>query len=74
MEATLNLNYTQILNLVMQLPVRSQLRLGQALTRNSTGQELRHFLDVSETDEISEDDILAEVKTVRQQRYAQKHG
>jgi len=74
MDATLSLNYTQILNLVMQLPVRSQLRLGKALTRNSTEQELRHFLDVFKTDEISEDDILAEVKAVRQQRYAQRHG
>lgn len=74
MDATLSLNYAQILNLVIQLPVRSQLRLGKALTRNSTEQELRHFLDVFKTDEISEDDILEEVKAVRQQRYAQRHG
>jgi len=70
MDATLSLNYTQILNLVMQLPVRLRLRLGQALTRNSTEQELRHFLDTFKTDEISEDDIMSEVKAVRQQRYA----
>lgn len=74
MEATLNLNYTQIFNLVMQMPVRSRLRLGKALTRNSTEQELRHFLDAFKTEEISENDILEEVKTVRQQRYAQKNG
>jgi len=73
MDATLSLNYTQILNLVMQLPVRSRLRLGKALTRNSTEQELRHFLDTFKTDEISEDDIMSEVKAVRQQRYAQRN-
>lgn len=74
MNATLNLNYTQILDLVMQLPVRSRWRLGRALTRTSTEQELRYFLDKFETDELSEADIMSEVKAVRQQRYARKNG
>lgn len=74
MNATLNLNYTQVLNLVMQLPVRSRLRLGKALTRNSTEYELRHFLNTFKTDELSEADIMAEVKAVRHERYARKNG
>lgn len=73
MEATLSLNYSQIWSLVSQMPVRSQLRLGKALTRKSTEQELRHFLDTFKTNEISEEDILAEVKAVRQARYAKRH-
>lgn len=74
MEAILNLNYMQIMDLVMQMPVRSRLRLGKALTRNSTEQELRHFLATFKTDEISEDDILSEVKAVRRQRYVRNNG
>lgn len=73
MDATLSLNYTQVLNLLMQLPVRTQLRLGKALTQNSTEIELRHFLDTFKTDELTEEDILSEVKAVRQQRYARKN-
>lgn len=69
MEATLNLNYSQILNLVMQMPVRSQLRLGRTLTRKSTEKELRHFLNTFKTDKINEEDILAETKAVRKARY-----
>lgn len=73
MEATLNLNYNQILNLVMQMPLRSQLRLGRTLTRKSTEKELRHFLDTFKTDKIKEEDILAETKAVRKARYASRH-
>lgn len=73
MEATLNLNYSQILNLVMQMPIRSQLRLGRTLTRKSTEKELRHFLETFKTDEIKEEDILAEAKAVRKARYASRH-
>lgn len=74
MEATLELSYDQILNLVMQMPTRLQARLGKALTKNSTEQELRHFLDVFRTDEISEEDILEEVKAVRAKRYVCNHA
>lgn len=68
------MNYTQIMNLVMQMPVRSRMRLGKALTRNSTEQELCHFLATFKTDDISEEDILDEVKAVRQQRHTRKNG
>ena len=33
---------------------------------------ISYFLDVFRTDEISEEDIMAEVKTVRRERYAKK--
>ena len=71
MDAVLNLNYSQILSLVKQLPTRTQLRLGRILTKDATKAELEHFLETFKTDELSEEDILAEVKQVRKERYAQ---
>lgn len=73
MNATIDISYNQLLLLLQQMPVRSQLRLGKALTRQSIRSELNYFLDVFRTNEISEDDILAEVKTVRQERYAKSN-
>ena len=70
MEAVLNLSYSQILGLVKQLPPRAQLRLGRVLTKEATQAELEHFLNVFKTDELSEEDVLAEVKQVRKERYA----
>lgn len=72
MEATLNLSYNQILGLVKQLPVRSRLKLGKELTKEATEIELKHFLDAFHTDEISEEDILSEVKQVRKERYEKR--
>ena len=70
MDAVLNLNYSQILSLVKQLPTRTQLRLGRILTKDATKAELEHFLETFKTDELSEEDILVEVKQVRKERYA----
>lgn len=72
MDAVLNLNYSQILSLVKQLPPRAQLRLGRILTKDATKAELEHFLETFQTDELSEEDILAEVKLVRKERYARR--
>lgn len=72
MNATINISYNQMLLLIEQMPVRSQLKLGKALTSKSIRAELNHFLNTFHTNEISEEDILAEVKAVRRKRYAQK--
>jgi hypothetical protein len=73
MNATIDISYNQLLLLLQQMPVRAQLRLGKALTNQSIGAELDYFLDVFRTNEISEEDILAEVKAVRHERYAKKN-
>lgn len=73
MNATIDISYNQLLILLQQMPVRSQLRLGKALTRQSVRAELNYFLDVFRTDEISEEEILSEVKAVRQDRHAKKN-
>lgn len=72
MDAVLNLNYSQILSLLKQLPTRTQLRLGRILTKDATEAELKHFLEAFKTDELSEEDILAEVKQVRKERYERR--
>lgn len=72
MNATIDISYDQMLLLLQQMPVRSQLRIGKALTRQNTRAELNRFLDTFRTDEISEEDIMNEVKAVRQERYAKK--
>ena len=72
MDAVLNLSYNQILSLVKQLPVRTQLRLGRILTKDATKAELEHFLEVFRTDELCEEDILSEVTQVRKERHARR--
>lgn len=69
MNATIDISYNQILTLLQQLPVRSQLKIGKALTRNNIRTEMNHFLETFQTDELSEEEILAEVKAVRRERY-----
>lgn len=70
MNATINISYDQLLLLLQQMPVRTQLRLGKALTRQSVRSELEYFLNVFHTEELSEEDILSEVKAVRRERHA----
>ncbi len=72
MNATINISYNQVLLLIQQMPIRSQLKLGKALTRQTIREELTRFLDTFQTDEISEEEIMAEVKAVRRRRYAKK--
>ena len=73
MNATIDISYNQVLTLLQQLPVRSQLKIGKALTRPNVRAELNRFLDTFQTNELSEDEILAEVKAVRRERYAAKN-
>ena len=73
MNATINISYNQLLLLLQQMPVRSQLRLGKALTRQSVRAELDYFLDVFRTDDITEEEILAEVKAIRHERHGKKN-
>ena len=73
MNATIDISYNQLLLLLQQMPVRSQLKLGKALTSQSIRAELNYFIDVFRTEEITEEDILAEVKAVRHERYAKKN-
>jgi len=72
MNANIDISYSQMLSLLQQMPIRSQLRIGRTLTQQNIRAELNHFLQTFQTDEIAEEDILAEVKSVRRKRYAKK--
>lgn len=72
MNATIDISYNQMMLLLEQLPMRSQLRIGKALTRQNIRKELNRFLDIFHTEEISEEDILNEVKAVRRKRHAKR--
>lgn len=72
MNATIDISYNQMLFLLQQMPVRSQIRIGKALLRQNIQSELNRFLEVFRTDEISEEDIMNEVKAVRRERYAKE--
>ena len=73
MNATIDISYNQMLALLQQMPVRSQLRIGKALRSKNIPMELEHFLDTFHTEELSEEDILSQVKAVRKERHAKKN-
>lgn len=72
MEAIINIDYNQVLRLIEQMPVHTQLRLGRELTRRNIRSELNHFLEAFHTDELSEEDVLTACKAVRRERHARK--
>ena len=69
--ASLNirLNYYQVLELARQLSDEDKIRLNRELTAETRKMELKILLRVFKNDEISLDDINAEVEIVRQKRY-----
>lgn len=69
--ASLNirLNYSQILDLALQLSDEDKLKLNSELAAETRKIELNRLLQTFKNDEISLDDINAEVEIVRQKRY-----
>ncbi|MBQ6208390.1 MAG: hypothetical protein IJK42_01265 [Prevotella sp.] len=59
MEATINLNYNQVLQIVQQMPVRSQLRLGKYLAKLAKGQKDPTLL--------SKEEFFAKIERAEQQ-------
>ena len=66
---SLQLNFDQILNLVLQLKDEEKLSLSRALVRSSRASKLRELRNLFQNDEISEADIVKECETVRQEIY-----
>jgi hypothetical protein len=65
----LELSFDQILSLVKQLPQSKKLKLSKALETDGIESRLTSILQAFKTDDLSEDDITAEVEAVRQARY-----
>ena len=72
--ASLNirLNYRQILELARQLSDEDKLQLNRELAAEARRIELQSLLQVFKNDEISLEEITAEVEQVRQARYETK--
>ena len=72
--ASLNirLNYQQILELARQLSDEDKLQLNRELAAEARKIELKSLLQTFQNNEISSEDITAEVEQVRQERYEAK--
>lgn len=65
----LSISYSQILDLAKQLPISMQLELGRELLRSNAKQELVQFQNRFHTDEISDEDIMNEIKAMRSEKH-----
>lgn len=70
----LPLNFEQILMLVKQLSESEKIKLGQELEKELRNQKLSQLLDAFRTNELSMEDITAEVETVREELHAQQQS
>jgi hypothetical protein len=68
----ISLSYKQVRNLVNQLPMKEKTKLSKDLEKQVKNKTLSRLLDSFRTDEISQDEIDAEVENVRSEIYAQK--
>lgn len=68
----ITLSYNQILSLVNQLPEKYKVKLSRELAKEAKEQRLSKLLESFRTDEISQEEIDAEVEAVRAELYAQK--
>ena len=66
---SLQLNFDQVLNLVLQLKDEEKLSLSRALVSSSRASKLRDLRNNFQTDEISEEEIVRECETVRKELY-----
>nr|MBI1231574.1 hypothetical protein [Cytophagales bacterium] len=66
MDAKINLSFSQILELVKNLPGEQKIKISRELEKETIGSKLTELLSTFRTDEISLDEITAEVEQVRQ--------
>jgi hypothetical protein len=69
MEANIKLSFSQILELVRNLPGEQKIKISQELERETIGSKLTELLAAFRTDKLSMDEITAEVEQVRQDLY-----
>ena len=66
MEANMNLSFSQILELVKNLPIEQKIKISRELEKETIESKLTELLSAFRTDKISMDEITAEVEQVRQ--------
>ena len=69
MEANMNLSFSQILELIRNLPGDQKIRISQELEKETIESKLTELLKAFRADKLSMDEITAEVEQVRQDLY-----
>ena len=72
MEANMNLSFSQILELIKNLPGDQKIKISQELEKETIGSKLTELLKAFRTDKLSMDEITAEVEQVRQYLYEKR--
>jgi hypothetical protein len=68
----ISLSYSQILELVKQLPKKDKAKLSKELAKEAIDIRLTHLLNSFQTNELDEDTINKEVEKIREEIYAKK--
>lgn len=69
MEANMNLSFSQILELVRNLPGEQKIKISRELEKETIGSKLTELLTAFRTDKLSMNEITSEVEQVRQDLY-----
>ncbi|MEQ9468433.1 MAG: hypothetical protein RLN88_13545 [Ekhidna sp.] len=69
MEANMNLSFSQILELVRNLPGEQKIKISRELEKETIGSKLTELLTTFRTDKLSMNEITSEVEQVRQDLY-----
>lgn len=70
----MNLSFSQILELVRNLPGDQKIKISQELEKETIGSKLTELLSAFRTDQLSMDEITAEVEQVRQDLYDKRNS
>lgn len=70
----LDLDFTQILELIKQLPRKEKIILSKELQKDTLDRELTKLLTTFKTNDLSQKIIDKEVEAVRSELYAQRKG
>jgi hypothetical protein len=68
----ISLNYSQVLELVKQLPKKDKAKLSKELAKDAIDYRLTRLLNSFSTDELTEEMINQEVENVRAEIYAKR--
>ena len=68
----ISLSFSQIMDLVRQLPFNEKVKLGKEIEQEARNIKLSELLSTFRTDELTEDVINTEVDIVRQEIYDEK--
>lgn len=68
----MNLSFSQILELVRNLPGEEKIKISQELEKETVGSKLTELLTAFRTDKLSMNEITSEVEQVRQDLYEKR--